>query len=250
MRKLVLILSLIVSTVATTGALAQNYAKWNWYLGAAHGRQESSVGSLIVSEGGETFPPIQPCSSDGADALGSHLQRIFCDKRDFHGLQLAGQYNVSRWVGIRGDFTGLFNRDRAVDAFGTGADEHTDTSHITDRTYLLLGGLEIGDNAAPRWRPFAHAMIGAARVSSDDRQTSTGPFNFSIRDHSTSPAMNVGAGLDINVTPRFDVRLIEVDYVPVFGRDRTTPTINADFDQRVKGRTAKNVNFSFGIVWH
>src|ERR1051326_8636313 len=94
MRKLVLILSLIVSTVATTGALAQNYAKWNWYLGAAHGRQESSVGSLIVSEGGETFPPIQPCSSDGADALGSHLQRIFCDKRDFHGFQLAGQYNV------------------------------------------------------------------------------------------------------------------------------------------------------------
>lgn len=39
-------------------------------------------------------------------------------------------------------------------------------------------------------------------------------------------------------------------YVPVFGRDRTTPTVNADFDQRVKGRTAKNVNFSFGIVMH
>src|ERR1051326_2196062 len=86
MRKLVLILSLIVSTVATTGALAQNYAKWNWYLGAAHGRQESSVGSLIVSEGGETFPPIQPCSSDGADALGSHLQRVFCDQSDFNSL--------------------------------------------------------------------------------------------------------------------------------------------------------------------
>jgi hypothetical protein len=93
-------------------------------------------------------------------------------------------------------------------------------------------------------------MVGAAQVTSDDRQTSTGPFNFSIRDHSTSLAMSVGGGIDINVMPRVDVRLIEVDYVPVFGRDRTTPTVNADFDQRVKGRTAKNVKFSFGIVMH
>lgn len=63
-------------------------------------------------------------------------------------------------------------------------------------------------------------------------------------------ALSVGGGLDVNLTPRVDLRLIEVDYVPVFGRDRNTPTVNADFDQRVKGRTAKNVTFGFGLVFH
>jgi hypothetical protein len=120
---------------------------------------------------------------------------------------------------------------------------------VNERTYLFLTGVQIGDNAAGRWRPFAHALAGAARQTATDRQTSTGPFNFTIRDTVTSFAFKVGGGIDIAISPRVDVRLIEVNYVPIFARSRHTPG-DADFDQSVKGKTAKNTTFSFGLVFH
>jgi hypothetical protein len=110
-------------------------------------------------------------------------------------------------------------------------------------------GIELADNAAMRWRPFAHVMAGLARQTSHDVQTSTGPFDFELRDNVTSFAMKIGGGIDLPVNSRLDVRVIEIDYTPVFARSRHVPG-NADFDQSVKGRTAQNVTFGFGLVLH
>jgi hypothetical protein len=85
--------------------------------------------------------------------------------------------------------------------------------------------------------------------SQEDVQTSTGPFDFAIHDRTTSLALKIGGGIDVRLSPRFDLRLIEVDYDPVFARDRRTPVIGF-FDQRVKGKTAQNITLSAGIVWH
>src|SRR5205823_5267378 len=141
------------------------------------------------------------------DALGAHLQRALCHRQDFHGIDTSVKYNLSRYFGVRGDLSLLYNKDRAADTFGDGADAHTDTSHLTERTYMLLAGVQFGDNAAGKWRPFAHALVGAARQTSVDRQTSTGPFNFTLKDAVTSFAMKVGGGIDVAIAPRVDVRL-------------------------------------------
>ena len=138
---------------------------------------------------------------------------------------------------------------RAADTFGDGADAHTDTNVIRDRTLLAVAGVELADNAAPRWRPFAHVLAGIARQKGDDTQTSTGPFDFTLHDSVTSFAMKIGVGLDLPVTSHLDIRAIEVDYTPIFAGGRHTPG-NADFDQSVAGKTAHNILFGFGLVLH
>jgi opacity protein-like surface antigen len=239
---------LVITLAFAVPAAAQSYPKWTVYGGFARGLQKPNSGEFTVSEGGDSFS-FQPCAADSADILGAHLQNVLCSRRDAHGIDTSFKYNVSRTWGIRTDLSALYAKSRAADTFGVGADAHTDTNVIKDRTLLAVTGIEIGDNAATRWRPFAHAMAGLAQQRSIDTQTSTGPFDFQLRDTVTSFAMKIGGGIDLPVTPRVAVRLVEVDYTPVFARSRHDSG-NADFDQSVKGKTAQNVTFSFGIVVH
>jgi hypothetical protein len=116
---------------------------------------------------------------------------------------------------------------------------------------LRAAGTVIADRLAREfggWRPYAHIMAGAARQTQVDVRTSTGPFDFSIHDRPTSLALKAGGGIDVRLSPRVDLRLIEIDYQPIFAKDRHTP-VDGFFDQSVKGKTAQNVTFSVGVVW-
>ena len=243
MRKLFVLIPFLASA-----ALAQSYPRVTYYGGLAHALQRPNSGTFTVSEGGEDFS-FQPCSADGADILGSNLQHSLCSRRDFRGLEGSVKLNTSRFLGVRADVSAAWGKTRAADTFGDGADMHTDTNTIHDRTLMALAGLELADNAATRWRPFAHLLAGVARQTSRDVQTSTGPFNFELRDAVTSFAMKFGGGIDLPLSSRLDVRVLEVDYSPVFARSRHVPG-NADFDQSVSGRRANNVTFGFGLVLH
>lgn len=245
MRKLWLTTLLTIACVSQ--AFGQTASKWDFNLSLSHALQKSNSGTLIVSEGGESFE-LEPCTADGIDALGTHLNRIFCERRDFHGFNLGAKYNLSPTLGIRTDFSAYANQDRAVDTFGTGVDAHTDTNTFHERTYVLVIGPEVRREFGS-WRPFVHAMAGVARQTSQDVQTSTGDFEFTIHDRATSLALKIGGGIDVRLSPRLDLRLIEVGYEPIFAKDRNTP-VSALFEQRVKGKTAQNVTLSVGVVWH
>lgn len=242
-RKLILLIF-----IAAPAAFAQSYPGWTFYGGLAHALQKPNSGTFIDTEAGESFS-FEPCAAGSADILGGSLQQALCSRRDFHGFDLSVKRNLSPSLGIRADVSAYYDKTHSVDTFGEGADQHIDTNRITDRTLLVLTGIEWGNNTGPRWRPFVHALGGVARQTSTDRQTSTGPFNFTLRDSVTSVALKIGGGLDVALTPRVDVRLIQVDYTPIFARGRHD-TGNADFDQRVKGKTANNLTFAFGIVLH
>jgi opacity protein-like surface antigen len=245
MRKLWLTTLLLIASVST--AAAQTASKMDYSISLSHALQKPNSGTLNGVEDGESFS-IQPCTSDGIDALGAHLNHIFCDRRDFHGFNLGAKYNLSPTLGIRTDFSAYFNKDRSVDTFGTGADAHTDTNSFDEKTYVLVIGPEVRREYGS-WRPFAHAMAGVARQTATDTQTSTGPFDFTIHDRTTSLALKVGGGIDVRISPRLDLRVIEIDYEPIFAKDRHTP-VQGFFDQSVKGKTAQNVTLSVGIVWH
>ena len=244
MRKLWLTTLFTIACVSQ--AAGQTAPKWDFNLSLSHALQKSNSGSLSVSEGGDTFT-IQPCTAEGAADLGANLNRIFCDRRDFHGFNLGAKYNLSPTLGIRTDLSTYSKRDRSVDTFGAGADAHTDTNSIHERTYVLVTGLETVRELGS-WRPYAHAMAGVARQTQTDVQTSTGPFAFTIHDRATSLALKIGGGIDVRLTPRVDLRIIEIDYQPIFAKDRNTP-VSGFFEQRVKGKTAQNVTLSAGIVW-
>jgi len=116
-----------------------------------------------------------------------------------------------------------------------------------------LGGLQIKDNStAKRFKPFAHALVGYARYTNRQSQDlDLFPFaNFTIEDRETSIAMKLGGGLDVRASKRFDIRVIEFDYNPVFAGNRNPASIAGPFTVNFRGKTANNFTIGVGVVIH
>jgi opacity protein-like surface antigen len=226
-----------------------DYNKLEVYGGYSYARIDPNSGTQTVTEGPDTFT-LEPCTPDGADVLGSDLQRFYSQRRNAHGFDTSITYNFTRYLGIKGDVTGHFKTSRFADQFTDMGVTRTDTNVIRERSFNFLIGLQVKDNSREaRFKPFAQALAGFARQTAHDVQTSTGGFNFTLDDKVTSFAMKFGGGLDLRLSPRVDLRVIEVDYNPIFTRDRAVPG-NADFALRVAGKRADNLTIGVGIVIH
>ncbi|MFL6275030.1 MAG: outer membrane beta-barrel protein [Blastocatellia bacterium] len=242
----------VVIGICAPAARAQSgdYHRIEVFGGYSHARMQSNSSTQNVSEGGDVFS-FEPCAPESADILGSHLQKYYCDRRGFNGFDASITFNFTRYLGIKFDMTGHYKSDEFADTFtNDDGSTHTDTSHTKDRAYSFLAGLQFKDNSKQaRFKPFAHALVGAVRQTSKDTQTSTGPFNFTLDDKVTSFGMKLGGGIDVRLHQRIDLRLFEIDYTPIFARDRDVAG-NADFDLNVAGRTAHNFSISVGLVFH
>ncbi|MFS8085883.1 MAG: hypothetical protein ACMG6H_09650, partial [Acidobacteriota bacterium] len=60
-----------------------------------------------------------------------------------------------------------------------------------------------------------------------------------------------GAGLDLRVSRRIDIRLFEFDYNPAFSKNRNPTVANGGLTSvSFTGRTANTYTFGAGIVFH
>jgi opacity protein-like surface antigen len=251
--KKTLLLTFLILACASAG-LAQSsddYHKWDIYGGYSLGRFERNLDSASFTGLGGTQTFTNLCSTATGDIIGPNSQHFFCDRRSFNGVEGAVTYNVSKYVGIKGDFTAHFKSQTYVDIFTPPGITQTLSNH--ERLYQALGGIQIKDNrAARRFKPFAHALVGFARYTNQQEQTvDLFPVaNFVIEDRETSFAMKLGGGLDIRVGKRLDIRVVQVDYNPVFAGDRNPRTITGPFTVSFTGRTANNFTIGAGIVIH
>ena len=169
--------------------------------------------------------------------------RTFFDKRQgFNGFELSGVGNVSRYVGLKGDFSANYKN------YNFGApnivSNTTDRFGVDASVYNLLGGVQIKDNAkdGARFRPFGHALVGVARGRTKlDNSFYSSAFcqrtGVDCRNNSNSDtgfAAAFGGGIDIKATDRFSVRAIQVDYNPT----------------HLNGFTQDNIRFGVGVVVH
>lgn len=136
-----------------------------------------------------------------------------------HGINVAGVYNLTRYIGAKADFSALYNSRRfninnSLPVFAA--------SYRSERKdYNFAGGIQIKDNSnSGRFKPFAHAMIGVvhSRDRSSDFRCEPSPncpvFQAgTIKDTGLSGI--VGGGLDIRLKNRWQLRLIQVDFNPV-----------------------------------
>lgn len=116
---------------------------------------------------------------------------------------------------MKGDITGHFKTESFVDKFTPPG--VTQTIGNRERLYNFLGGLQIKDNSREkRIKPFGHVLAGFARYANRQQQTLDlfPQFNFVVEDRETSFAMKLGGGLDIGVSKRVDVRVVEVRLQP------------------------------------
>ncbi|HEY0404353.1 MAG TPA: outer membrane beta-barrel protein [Pyrinomonadaceae bacterium] len=210
MRKLLLLIALIVACASVSFAQSSDdYNKVEFYGGYSHARVDTGVDD-----------------QDFRDFVGN--------TRGFNGFDTSITGNLSRYFGLKADFTAHFKNDSFTD---TGI-----TVNTKERIYNLLGGVQVKDNSKDaRVKPFAHALAGFARQSS----RFTAPLvtdTFEVKD--TSFALKLGGGLDIRVSPKVDVRVIELDYNPIFLGDQTI--LGTTF----QGQTQHNFTIGAGIVIH
>ena len=129
-----------------------------------------------------------------------------------HGWSTSFTMNIKQWIGITADFGGNYNGRRLyLDVFFVndqpvvGYQEYKFMIHrgmVGPQVKLLNGRLE----------PFGHALFGVSRVSNEAMPPST------EAGHQTVFAWALGGGLDLNLSERVRMRLIQADYM----RSRTS----------------------------
>lgn len=158
----------------------------------------------------------------------------------------------------------------------------------TDQThYNYLGGIQFKNNSKEkRFKPFAHAMAGAAQQTvklkdftdngnTFDRANDARKIFGTDKISNTGLAMQFGGGIDIRVGKHFDIRVIQVDYNPVKIKEQQILAVQqaitginipnnltflntaspgftqySAYDIRVRNRWQNNLRIGFGIVFH
>ncbi|SRR6266404_932108 len=242
MQKLLL---LVFFSLFAFPALAQSSGDYNKVeLFGGYSRAIVQPGSKSATAFGSTF---ELCSSEATDILGKNFQTSFCHRRGFNGFDTSITYNFSRYFGIKANVTGHYKTEPFTDTF----DGTAETNTITERIYNFLVGVQVKNNGKDaRFKPFAHALVGAARYTNKGVNTSPIPLdNFTNRGKVTSFAMKLGGGIDVRLNRRIDLRLVEVDYNPIFTRDFDVAG-NPFSVIHTTARTAHNMSIGFGIVIH
>ena len=172
----------------------------------------------------------------GIDDSEPELSDIINEREGFNGFNTSITGNFSRYVGLKGDFSGHFKK-KNIPLGGASASLDIDSS-----VFNFLGGVQIKDNAKEgSFKPFAHALVGAARVRNKVDFSnnfcvaifpSPCPADFTAAE--TGFAAALGGGLDIRANDRISIRAFQFDYNPT----------------RVFDSTQHNFRIGVGIVIH
>lgn len=207
MNKLILALclSLITSVFVVAQDATDGYKKGEFFIGYSNGQVDTGLGDIDDEEFG-----------------------IDIDEREsFHGFNTSGVYNVSRYFGLKADVSGVYNdRDFSFPVTippsegGTGPGTGTVAFETKNSLYNFLGGVQIKDNSnSGRFKPFAHALVGAAHARTKISNV-TCPIgidcSFIVSGSETGFAGAFGGGIDVRLNNRIQIRAIQVDYNPIW----------------------------------
>lgn len=167
---------------------------------------------------------------------GNEFQDFFNERESFHGFNASGVYNVSRYFGVKADVSGTYkNEDFNFTVPGNTGRVAFETKNSL---YNFLGGVQVKDNSSDaRFKPFAHALVGAGHVRTKFKNV-TCPVGVDCTDlvgtqSETGLAGAFGGGIDVKVSDKIDIRAIQVDYNPI----------------RLDGGTNHNVRIGVGVVF-
>jgi opacity protein-like surface antigen len=208
-----ILLGLIIVASTSIAVAQDDYKRWEIFGGYSRNNVDSGI-------------------SDSDPELG------FIDVREgFNGFNASVTGNLTRYFGLKFDVSGHYK---------TQTIPFTSIAHVdvNSRLYNFLGGVQVKDNSAEStFKPFAHALVGAAhgrnRVNfSNDFCVAfasiPAPCPFDFTDSETGFAGAFGGGLDIRVSNRIDIRAIQIDYNPT----------------RLGDSTQHNIRIGVGLVFH
>jgi opacity protein-like surface antigen len=172
----------------------------------------------------------------------------FFDRREgLHGFHLNATGYFNSWFGISGDFS--WHRQKNIQEFSA-----TDRDELKTRTMYFMAGPKVRFGGSDRVQPFVHLLAGGANTKFEADSTvltGGGTLSNSFETDSTDFAMAFGGGIDVRFGG-IGVRLIQVDYAPVFLRDRSINVLgNAGALQpfTLDGQRQDNIRISIGITF-
>jgi hypothetical protein len=185
--------------------------------------------------GGYSFLLLDGFETDSVD-----INDVLGEKIHFHGVDLSGTFNFSRYVGAQFDFS-FHRRSEDLDDFGLVGD-----AEASVQSYLF--GIQVKNNSKDgTWfRPFGHFLAGVSRQRLEFESPLLIPIigadELSFRKNSF--ALDMGGGIDLRVSDVFSIRPIKLDYLPVFVDDFDA------FGVSFVGRTQHNFRAGAGLVFH
>jgi len=220
MKKFILALSLTLATslfLSAQTTAVDDYKKGEVYVGYSNGQIDTGIDT------------------------GNSAVDFFQDRENFNGFNVSGVYNVSRYVGIKGDFSGTYNRKRFTGEVGSPGGPSIVSVKNSNSLYNFLGGVQVKNNSnSGRFKPFAHALVGGAHARAKISDYTCSPTVTcpvpSFPDDTFSETGFAGAfggGIDIRLNKKIQIRVIQLDYNPV----------------RIDGSTQNNVRIGAGIVF-
>ena len=140
----------------------------------------------------------------------NRLDATDSDSPSLNGFDAQVTGHLNKYFGIKGDFSGHYDADEFQVFCVT-----TPCPNFKTRTqlYNILGGPEVRARNSSRVTPFAHALFGAAHLRNS---ISGGPIFGNSTNSDTRFAAAFGGGLDVRANDRFDIRVVQVDYNPIF----------------------------------
>lgn len=154
----------------------------------------------------------------------------FDGKQTLNGFNVSATGYLTKRFGLTGDFSAHFKTDKQADPLGGNIETNISV-------YNILGGPQYKFRNSSRVTPFVRALAGVAITRAKLKVPS---LNASDTSNSTDFALALGGGVDVSVNKRVDLRVVQVDYNPIFLRNGN----ELGFDKR-----ANNVRFSFGVVF-
>lgn len=170
---------------------------------------------------------------------------FFGRRTGLHGATAAVTGYFNDYVGITGDFS--FHRKEDKEIFGPGDEDRLDT-----RVIYFMAGPKVKYRNASRLEPFAHALFGGAHTRFKVTQQFAPGVTDSFSTGATDFAMAVGGGIDVRLGDNFSLRLIQVDYAPVFLKDRSVVNlggVGAINPFILESQRQDNVRISVGITF-
>lgn len=177
---------------------------------------------------------------------------IFGDRTGLHGFDVEITGYLTPRFGLTGDFS-LNQRSRNFS--GTNTAGGTTQNRLETRVINVLGGPQLRFPNQTRAVPFIRALFGIAntRFEAESQQTATpgGTFTSSFSTNATDFAMALGGGLDVRLNNRFSLRAFQLDYNPVFLRERSINvlgTAGALETQTLESNRQDNIRIGVGVV--
>ena len=174
---------------------------------------------------------------------------FFRDRTTLHGVNGSVTAYNEVGIGITGDFSWA-RRSQGQDFAGGTVEQDTDI-------YYALGGPTVKFNRKDRAQPFARVMAGIGYTRFKVTSELVNPIGVGTTGNSfviagTDFAASVGGGLDVRVNDSLKVRIFQIDWAPVFLKDRTVEVLGSSGiiePATLNGQRQDNWRFSVGLAF-